>query len=105
MTFLNNIYAQLYNPIKVLPYLQLLSKENEIPERWLEVVKQTLKYNEEKKKYNVWFQDDIEVIDELFHAENSSTISELWLGMIDYYVNEFDYENHVIQVFIFYSFY
>ena len=46
-----------------------------------------------------WVEDDFDQVNKLFPVENKSSVTELWLGFVDYYTNQFDYKNNVIQVF------
>ena len=49
--------------------------------------------------FDTWFQDDMNVIDQLFQRENKDSLAELWVGMLQYYTEQFQFDRHLVQVF------
>ena len=41
------------------------------------------------------------VIDQLFQRENKDSLAELWVGMLQYYTEEFQFDRHLVQVVLF----
>lgn len=38
------------------------------------------------------------VIDQLFQRENKDSLAELWVGMLQYYTEQFQFDRHLVQV-------
>ena len=71
--------------MKVLPCLQEISLEDPKPTFIVE-------------NFDTWFQEDLNVINQVFQRENKDSLSELWVGMLNYYAKEFQFERNLVQV-------
>ena len=72
--------------MKVLPCLQELTLEGE--EKPTMIVEQ----------FDTWFQDDMNVIDQLFARDNKDSLAELWVGLLSYYTEQFQFDRNLVQV-------
>ena len=45
------------------------------------------------------------VIDQLFQRENKDSLAELWVGMLQYYTEQFQFDRHLVQVFSSFKYY
>ncbi|KAH8849903.1 Terminal uridylyltransferase 7 isoform 2 [Schistosoma japonicum] len=49
--------------------------------------------------WNVWYQDDLSVIDRLWKPANpEQSVGDMWLGFFRYYLFEFDHDTYVVTI-------
>ena len=69
----------------MLPCLQELTLDEEKPTMIVE-------------QFDTWFQEDMNVIDQLFKRGNKDSLAELWVGMLSYYTEQFHFDRNLVQV-------
>ncbi|XP_031685409.1 terminal uridylyltransferase 7 isoform X2 [Oncorhynchus kisutch] len=61
-------------------------------------------YDEEKKPevlvdgWNVYFYDDLDKLPERWQQKNLESVGALWLGLLQFYTETFDFREHVISI-------
>ncbi|KAF0021384.1 hypothetical protein F2P81_026362 [Scophthalmus maximus] len=50
--------------------------------------------------WNVYFFDDLETLPSRWskYGSNTETVGELWLGLLRFYTEDFDFREHVISI-------
>uniref|UniRef100_A0A8C6P6K5 Terminal uridylyl transferase 7 n=1 Tax=Nothobranchius furzeri TaxID=105023 RepID=A0A8C6P6K5_NOTFU len=50
--------------------------------------------------WNVYFHDDLKALPSVWpeHGKNTETVGELWLGLLRFYTEDFDFKEHVVCV-------
>ena len=50
------------------------------------------------EQFDTWFQDDMNIIDQLFTRDNTDSLAELWVGLLTYYTEHFQFDRNLVQV-------
>jgi len=71
--------------VEVLPVLQELYEGDTQPVHTVE-------------GFNTWFQADPAIIDKLFKCPNSESLARIWIGFLQYYTEDFQFDKTTIQI-------
>ena len=48
--------------------------------------------------FNTWFQHDAKVIEQRFERSNKDSLSRIWIGLLQYYTEDFEFDKMTIQI-------
>ncbi|KAK4473448.1 hypothetical protein MN116_002817 [Schistosoma mekongi] len=81
--------------IMLIHYLQQIDQLPVLQELYEESTKPTNLVN----GWNVWYQDNLSIIDRLWKPANpEQSVGEIWLGFFRYYLFEFDHDTYVVTI-------